>query len=503
MEVALAYDHRTSLATAGSLNALDFAANLLRRPVAFRGSVKQPLLLRQLLLALHTSVVSDLRFNEAQWLRTLDPVITIHHDQVFFEAFSADASVYARLSAPLDAFEVDGEVRYGTTNVDFTWPLRAALRHIRSSRRTELRIGASGFGITTTVDGAALDHFERKVDVPDPWLKGFLQVQGALGMPSYTFDVHPADLLTVIAFFQEHKPPRPPHGLRYEFAQGAPVMAVLEPWEERFTLRDTQYAGYERVVRLWGRKRLELLLDVLPYADRVKVTVLGRGLPHMYTCYCGPYRFLLALSGWVRNDWSADAAFDLLAPRGALDGATAERVLAYLGEHLAAAPSQIAADMSLSPADVEQSLLELCRAGRVMADPTTRQHRLRELFASPLDVNALFAPDPRLAQAKRLVEAGQVTLERIVPPGEAEDHPDETKATALVTEGETTYEVSISVDEAGRLRFGRCQCPFFQRNLMSRGPCVHIMAGRLALDAVQPASAAVANGAVWAEVARG
>src|SRR5215469_8377784 len=483
MEIALAYDRRTSLALSPGGTALDFAANLLRKPVSFRGRVRDPLLLRQLLSALHSTVVSDLRWNEEAWLTTLDPVITVHHDQLFFEAFSSDQSAYVRLSAPLDLFETEGDVRYGTTNIDFNYPLRAALRHLRSARRTVLRIGASGMGVTTSVGTAALDHFERKVDVPESWLKGFLQVQGALAMPAYRFDVHPADLLSVIAFFQENKPPHPPHGLRYEFTPGAPITAVLEPWEQTFTLRDAVYSGYTRSVRLWGRKRLELLRDVLPYADRVKVSVLGRGLPHTYTCYCGPYRYLLALSGWTGNDWATSTAFDLLAPRGLVDAQTIVRVHSYLGEHLAAPAANIVSDTGLAPAAVEQALFELCRAGRVMADPTTRQYRLRELFAEPLDAAVLFAPDPRTVAAERLVRDKGVAIHSLTLPDQSEDHRHETKAQATVTEGGRTYEVTVAIDETGRLRFGRCQCEFFERNLMSRGPCLHILAARLAVEA--------------------
>jgi hypothetical protein len=502
MEVALAYDRRTSLETGLGATALDFAANRLRRPVSFRGRVLEPLLLRQLLLTLHASLRSDLRYGEEEQLaRVLDPVVTIHDDQLFFEAFSGDQSCYTRLSAPLSAFDIQGEVRYGTTNVDFSGALAEALPRMRDSRRTELRVGAGGVGMATEVGASTLDAFERKVEVSERWLKGFLQVQGALGMPGYTFAVHPTDLLSVIAYFQEHVPPSTPHGLRYEFARGVPITAILEPWERRFTLRDTAYTGYPRTVRVWGRKRLELLRGVLPYADRATITVLGRGLPHVYSCRCGPFTFLLALSGWVKQDWAADAAFDLLAPRGAGgdNAQSASRVHAYLGEHLAAPAAQIAADTGLAPREVELALFALCRAGRAMVDPTTRQYRLRELFAQPLDVGALFTPDPRMPQAERLLAEGRVTLGTITPPEDSEDGRNETRAEATVREavagGEASYAVRISVDDSGRLRFGRCECPFFQRHIMSRGPCVHIMAARMALDAALPAVAPERGGA--------
>jgi hypothetical protein len=490
MEVALAYAHRTSLATLLGVTALDFAANLRRRPVSFRGRVTDPLLLRQLLAALHESILSDTRWaSHDAWERTLDPIITVHRDQMTFEAFSTDQSTYARLAAPLAAFEAEGETRYGTTNIDFTADLAQALSSLRSSRRTVFAVGAEGFGVTTGIGAAGEDHFERKVDVPESWVKSFLQVQGALAMRPFVFDVRPADLLSLIAYFQDNKPPTLPHGLRYELRPGAPITAVLEPWERRMTFHGATYGGYERVVRVWGRRRLTLLESVLPYADRVTIGVLGRGLPHLYVCHCGPYQFTYVLSGWAKNDWSRDAAFDLLAPRAAQDPAQVERVRTYLGEHLVAPAGEIAANTGLAAPAVEQALFALCRAGRAMVDPTTSQYRQRELFAEPLDLAALFAPDPRLEEAQRLLDAGRVRLGAVTPPKARDGGRQETRAEAAVTEGDATYAVSIRVDGVGRLRFGRCQCAFFERNMMARGPCAHIMAARLALDAA-PAPAA-------------
>ncbi len=487
MEVALAYDHRTTLVSTADSSALDLAANLRRTPVAFRGRVKEPLLFRQLMLALHQCILSDLRWvDEDVWRWMLDPVITVHHDQIFFEAFSNDQSSYARLSAPLTAFEPEGEISYGTTNIDFTWELRDAMQKLRSSRRTEFLVGAGGFGVTTATSAGTQSHFERKVDLPESWLKGFLQVQSALVMHPFIFEARPVDLLTTLAFFQDHKPGKPPHGLRYEFRPDEPISIMLEPWEQRFPLRGTHYSGYERTVRLWGRRRLQLLQGVLPYADRVLVGVLGRGLPHFYICHCGSYQFTLVLSGWTKNDWSRDSAFDLLAPRARPDPQRGARVYAYLREHLAAPLKDVAANMGWPRQEVEEALFYLCRAGRVMFDPTSSQYRLRELFAEPIDVAALFAPDPRFAVAQHLFDAGRVTLPLITRPEPDQKGRRETRALAKVDD-DISYAVTVSVDDTGRLRFGRCTCKFFEDSMMSRGPCAHILAARLALEVARAA----------------
>ena len=83
---------------------------------------------------LHDILISDMRRDINRWL--LDPVITVHPDQLMLEAFSTDESVYARLAIKQEAFESRIEPVYGTTNIDFTFDLRRTLQDLRSSRET-------------------------------------------------------------------------------------------------------------------------------------------------------------------------------------------------------------------------------------------------------------------------------------------------------------------------------------------------------------------------------
>jgi len=482
VETSLSYNHHTTIATSIGEASLDFAANTSRAPVSFKGRVKEPHLLRQLMFALNEVIVSTSAWvDEAEWALVLDPVITVHPDQVFFEAFSNDESAYARLSAPLSAFETDTEPFFGTTNVDFTAGLRDALQDMRSSQVTTFQVGAEGFGVETAAAPRG-SHFERKVDVPDGWLKGFLQVQSAFTMHPFVFDVRPIDLLAVIAFLEDNKALTPPHGLRYEFRKGEPIKAVLEPWNEAFVLRDTGYEGYDRTVRVWGRRRLALLQHVLPYAQKVSVGLLGRGLPHFYICDCGRYRFVLALSGWTGNDWSKGAALDLMAPRGQADAEAVAAVHGLLSQEHCCLPDQIGERLSLPQADVTQALFELCRAGRVMFDPGAGLYRLRELFDEPLDLEALFPPDTRTERAEAIVAEGGVEIGSLTDPDAPDNWRHEYQATATVSDDGGELEVYIAIDQEGRLRFGRCECPFFKDNIMSRGPCEHIQAARMALE---------------------
>jgi hypothetical protein len=100
-----------------------------RRPVRFHGRVTSgTFLLRIALRALGEAVWSeDSWFSRDELAAILDPVVTVHPDRLFFEAFSQDQSAYALVIAERELFETEGEVRTGTTNVDFTAWLWAAL----------------------------------------------------------------------------------------------------------------------------------------------------------------------------------------------------------------------------------------------------------------------------------------------------------------------------------------------------------------------------------------
>ncbi len=479
MLVTLSYDRHTSVVTELNGSALDFAANMRRLPVSFRGTLRDPYLMRQLMVAMHEVIIGDFREEQNTWL--LDPVITVHPDQVFFEAFSTDQSAYVRLSASNDAFDVQGEVTYGTTNIDFTFAMRDAMQDLRSSRKTDFTVGGGGFAIQTDIGARTRTHIESKVDLPDAWVKGFLQVQSALAMKPFTFDVRAVDMLSMINYFVDNNAKKPPRGLRFEFKPNEPIVGVLEPWNERFVMEGSQYAGYERTVRLWGRKRLELLLPVLQYADRVTVGVLGRGLPHFYICRCGPYTFTLVLSGWVRADWSSTSALDLLAPQTPITPEQVATVYNVLSARYAAKRQEVE-EHALLPSDVtEAALFALCREGRTMYDPVARRYRSRELFAEPLNFETILAPDPRINKARQAVAEKRV---QIVRAGPSETHKGETKVLADVQQGEETYHVVVAVDQESRMRFAQCDCAFFREHIMNLGPCEHILAARFASENV-------------------
>ncbi|TQF17942.1 hypothetical protein FJV41_00935 [Myxococcus llanfairpwllgwyngyllgogerychwyrndrobwllllantysiliogogogochensis] len=456
------------------------------RPVRFHAKVAKDVLPIRLALQALGQLIWQSDEWSSEWMGGLmDPIITVHPDRVFFEAFSQDQSSYGMVIVDRSCFAPEGEVRCGTTNVDFTAWLWAALAEMRSSRETHLRVGAEGFEVRTQGAGG---RFEQKVEVPDAWVRGFLQLQGGMAMPGTKLTVRPVDLLSAVRYLTFTKAKMSPRALRYVLTPGQDAKLVLEPWEHEVPLRGATHGSTEpRTVRTWGRRRLRLLEPLLPYADKVDIYLKGRALPHFYGVHLGPgVRFVLGLSGWTENRWTGTAGMDLLLEPGQ-DSELTERVLGLLRERVHASTDEVARALGVSKAQAAEALATQCAAGRAVFDVEARHWRHRELFATPVNLGRLYPPDVRREEAERLVAADAVKVT-------SETTRETRKVRKLPTpEGAVVREVvhrdwvvhghvgpqqgvELVLNDEDRLLFGKCGCEYFREHLMNQGPCAHLLA---------------------------
>jgi hypothetical protein len=460
----------------------------LRRPLRFHGRIREHLL--SVRLALQT--LGELVWSDDTWASSderlwglLDPVVTVHRDRVFFEAFSQDQSAYGVVIVDRSVFETEGEVECGTTNVDFTAWLWAALAEMRSSRDTWLRIEKPGIEVRTEGAGG---RFEQKVELPDSWVRGFLQLQGAMALPGTRLTVRPVDLLAALRFLRYTKAKVSPRALRYVFEPGQPAALVLEPWEQRFALRGAEHGYTEpRTVRTWGRRRLRLIEPLLPYAHKVDIFLKGRALPSFYAVELPGVTFVLGLTGWTSQSFTGTGGFDLLTPEGPVDAGLKERVLATLRERQAASVEALAQAVGADKPDTSRALFHLCRAGLAIFDVQRREYRHRELFESPLDEERLFPPDPRRERARVMLSEGQVRVASVTPretrklkrltTPEGSVYREIIHRDWLVEGGvEEQSQVELVLNSEERLIFATCGCEFFQENMLNQGPCEHMLA---------------------------
>lgn len=399
-----------------------------------------------------------------KWI-ALDPVISVHPDSVIFECFSQDESSYGRVTVPSHLLQTFNETRYGTTNIDFSAALADEVYRIRSYRPAWLKVAFEKIELSTSA-GAAV---EKKIDLPDSWVRGFLQVQSASTIEGISLSLHSQTLAQVIAQLEQRKEKGGPRSIRFVLKQGQVPTLIIDPWH--IEIKDTMlYEGeFEGEIRIWGRRRLLTLKDLLPYTEQVQIKLLGSGMPSYWTIELDGHRFDLGLSGWTSNDWAKKGNFDLIASAGKSIQVDIKKVEQLIIQKLALSPQKVADTLGIDRAAATFALQELCRNGQAMYDHLHNMYRWRQLLSQEIVINRA-EEDERQKYAAALVKDGHVKLSN------TSTLENGLKEYQLEVQGKNLYKTTVRLDLDGRIRFADCGCSFHRRNKLRQGPCAHIMA---------------------------
>ena len=362
-----------------------------------------------------------------------DPVVTSNLDRLRFESFSACAGVYARLD--LEPGVLDGRPRaWGTTNVDFNPPMRAALARVHDDEAMLMHVGHDEVRVETLAGSAV----ERKVPLPDRWLKGFAEVQVA---SAHMVLRHELPAVEARRFLQSL-----PRTRSRSVAWAAPAGRGL-----RLSSRPDDAA-----VCLAGPERLRLLERLLPFATALRaygpLPADDRGAePSVWELELDGARVVFGLSPELFRGFSGEGG--VLADLAAAD----EDVVDEVAETLHGEPfidvEAVAQATRVERTSVQTALGALGAAGRVGYDLALSAYFHREL---PYDRGVLEQLHPRLLGARQLVEQGAVEL--------ADD------GVATVRSGDVDYVVRLEDGVA------RCTCAWFAKHRGERGPCKHVLA---------------------------
>lgn len=401
----------------------------------------------------------------------LDPVITVHPDEIFFECFSQDESTYGKLGCNYNVFKKINEFECGTTNIDYSDALYNEFQKIRNYKETEFKVDPSGFEVATDNEDI---YKEVKIDLPDSWVRGFLQVSSAMTLDNgVTFDLNPMDVYNICLYLRRYKEKHGPRSLKYILKPGEPIRIILEPWNYEIKCPRSIYKGpEEKEIRVWGRRRILILERLLPVANKFTVTLLGTGLPSFYVADLGDMNFTLGLSGWSANDWSRAGNFDLMAPRMKVDNITKKTVFNALKENWVEDVNSLATRLGLGTDVVSGALSAYTQAGRAIYDMKLKKYRVRELSREPLPMDALRFANPVEEKATKFVDRNKVTIS-----------PEQTggilKISGTVRDNYRTFHPSVSIDQDQRIVAGSCSCNHYNMNQLRKGPCEHILALRI------------------------
>ena len=408
-------------------------------PRFFTGFLTSPQMASAGLLAV--ADVAATRYYQRQAPTSLDPVVTGNGDRLRFESFSGCCGVYARLDV-LEPGLDGGEVGHGTTNVDVNNPLREALSRIGADDPLHLRVGPDELAVTT-VDGPVV---EKKVPLPDRWLRGFAEAQ----VIAAGFDLR-AELPAAEAVRFLRSLPR-------DGARGASVGARWVVPSGR-GLRPTTRA-VPGAVCLPGPERLAALQRVLRHATALRVygpalTGGSAGTASAWEAVLPGMRLTLTLSPDAARGFSGEGGvLDALATDEAAEDAELVAVLLAWEPRIDVA--DLAASSGLTPERVRAALVRLGTSGRVGYDTAEAAYFHREL---PYDAERAERHNPRLRAARALVAAGAVTLQGGIGTVTAEDG-----------------HVHRVRDESGVLS---CSCLWWAKYRGGRGPCKHALAVRM------------------------
>lgn len=414
-------------------------------PQFFRGRLLLPVVAADLLLTLGDVARSRFHVPSAMLIRILelaDPVATCADDRLRFEAFSACCSVYGRVDLLPDAYE--GEtIGRGTTNVDFGPGIRSALAGVEDRSRLDLALGAAE--VEVNADGGYA--VERRVPLPSRWLRGFLEVQAIQA------ELAPAAQLDAA-------------GTR-AFFRSIPKSASKRPvWfaPAGRGLRTFHHDPGSGAIGVAGLGRLRLFDRVARHATALRVfAAAGDGSTGWQLDVPGG-RLTLVLSPEVWRGFSGEGrALHRLADAAPSAGVAAVR--GALGWEPRLGVDAISATTGRSRDEVSGALAALALSGMVGFDLAEGGFFRREL---PFDLGRIERLQPRLRDARRLVERDAVRIDTADPAW---------PAGWVAGVGGVEYRVRSSAEGWS------CTCPWYGRHRGDRGPCKHVLAVQLVATA--------------------
>lgn len=488
-------------------DALRLVSDADRAPVRVRADLDDPVPVREALSVLYEIVQSDLRYKPKdrsaylafqrmrrgggsaqtaagqqayyRWLAAndplawfvLDPVVTVNPDAVLFEVFSKDEGTWAQLSIDREVLDVDGDWVCGTTNIDFSEALYDGIQRIRSYRPVSLAIGPDAVEVAAGDDAVV----EKKIELPDAWLRGFLQVQSSATLARAVVSLSPVALYNVFRELRLNADQkRKGRAIRVELVPGETPRLVLEPWETVIETAEPYTGDRPEVVRIWGRRRWMLARRLLPFVTEAKLHLLGSGLPSFLVLRGEGIALTLGLTGFTSANWSRSVQFDTLLPRPGDADDLQEALLKTLSNRWVASRADLAEATGAEPTQVLAALQAAGQNGHVAFDLARDVVRLRPVVGTPLDPARLAFRNDTEKQAHDLVGAVKIATEEVV-------HGQGTRLVAKVKveADKREYRPGFLLDDEGRVRKAECTCNAFLARGLKEGPCAHLLALRL------------------------
>lgn len=408
----------------------------------FKGKVKNAFLFRDLLLFL--SEVVNSRFYRPDLWRQLDPVITCEESQIMMECFSSCGSIYSRVDI-FDSMFSDYElINRGTTNVNFNKEFIEGLLLLKSSSDSYLEVGREDI----TLESDNKISKEKKVKLPERWIKGFLQSQSILSKAKQIYDLNSINAKKLILECQKSI------GDKEFYLSG-----------ENNNIKLLSYKPKDNHISVSGLNRLITLKRLIPHIIGLKIYLAEENNTTLWLIKTSHADISFAISASIKNGFSGEGESlrNLSLNRDeSLDDLTLEMIKNLGNFDL----TQLSELMEVSEKEVIPSIEFLSMNGILGYNSEIQKYFYRVLpFADK--------KNSRFEDSKSILKKSDVEIEEIVK-----------KDNGLYVKGwvqgnNSKYYTQAFINEQSYIEKAQCNCTWFIKNELKRGPCKHILSLRL------------------------
>jgi len=425
-----------------------------------------------------------LRDKDSDLWFVLDPVITVHKDEVSFEAFSIDESTYGCLSIDINEFELLQEPKLGTTNIDFSYKLAKEIERFRTYNEVNLSVNPEGFSVES---GVMPEHVEKKIDLPETWIKGFNQVSAAASLVGIDITINKTDMYDICSYLRRHKAKESPRYMKWILEPGKNIKILFEPFKEVLTLKSIYNGEKKREEKIWGRRRWLVMEKIIPLANSFKIRLLGFGMPQFIIADMGSMKMTVGLTSWSSNDWVKGTAFNIMG--GFIGEGNYNKVYELLKEKRALSMDEIFNELKEdSKSACKAGIGMLLKKGEGYYDPINDKVRFRRLISEPLPEEMYKTTETELNVQEHINEGMDNFIVSVNDEGEyvfkhsmKTPNPKKGKWKYYRTpdfDREYDYtDTEIRIDEDGAITYVKCDCKEFKKGARNISePCEHILA---------------------------
>jgi len=411
--------------------------------------------------------------DSALWM-VLDPVITVHPDQVTFEAFSLDESTYGCLSVGMEEFELIEKPQLGTTNIDFSAKLAREMERFRTYTDVELSVNPGGFTVDT---GVMPEYVEKKIDLPESWIKGFNQVSSAASLGGIDVLLTPTDMYDICSILRRYKANKSPRYMKWLLEPGKNVKIIFEPFGKILKLNSVYTGKRKREQKIWGRRRWLVAEKLIPLTRSFKVRFLGFGMPQFIIADLGGMKMTIGFTSWAANDWVKGTAFNVLG--GFIGEGNYNEVYSLLKKDRLLSLEEINNKLNeYSKNNVKAGVGMLFRRGEGYYDPIKDNIRFRQLCNIPISPDLYESTDVELNVQKHLDEGMDKFSIKITAAKEYLAKISYKKLDSEIRNNKSKLtKTELSIDQDAQITKVSCDCKEFvkgPRNISA--PCSHILA---------------------------